>query len=178
MSVDLKSAIEVLKEFTSKKRERLEVILVGGLAMHYYGMKDRKTRDLDAEVHGNIEKLSAFLKQKNWIADIGEDISRWSVISLPADYKKKLIRVYENQKLKVSVLEPTHFVIAKLRRGTERDWQDALFVAKKYKIKKKEIQKASESSIKNSPADTSLFIFRKAISGFIKKLYNHHETEK
>lgn len=170
MSVKLENAIQVLRKFTRVSGESIQVILLGGLAMHYYGMKNRKTIDIDAEVHGNVEKLQSYLKQKKWLTDIGEDVSRWSVISLPPDYRKKLLPVYSNHLLKVSVLEPTYFVVAKLRRGTEEDWNDALFVAKRYQLKKSKIKQASEAAIQNSPKDTSLFIFRKTVDGFLKKL--------
>ncbi|MCL4478994.1 MAG: hypothetical protein M1381_07860 [Deltaproteobacteria bacterium] len=63
-----------------------------------------------------------------------------------------------------------HFVIAKLRRATEVDIQDALFVAKKYKLKKEELRHISDIAIKNSPKDTSLFIFGKTVEHFLKKL--------
>lgn len=50
------------------------------------------------------------------------------------------------------------------------DIQDALFVAKKYKLKKEELRHISDIAIKNSPKDTSLFIFGKTVEHFLKKL--------
>jgi hypothetical protein len=57
-----------------------------------------------------------------------------------------------------------------LRRFTEEDIGDAVFVARRYKIGAKEIEKKSEEAIKNSPKDTALFIFRRNIAVFISKI--------
>ena len=57
-----------------------------------------------------------------------------------------------------------------MRRFTEEDIGDAVFVARKYKIGADEIEKKAEESIRNSPKDTALFIFRKNIAIFISKI--------
>ncbi len=168
MYLNLKKIVKVLREFTEKERAPLEVIILGGIAMEYYGMKNRKTRDLDAEVKGNVEKLLSFLKRKGIPADIGEDISRWGVISMPPDYRERAILVEEDKNLKIKVLHPLHFVISKLRRGTELDWEDVYFVIKKYKLKKDELRNIAEIAIKNSPKDTSIFIFKKSLQNLLK----------
>lgn len=43
--LNLETILGILKEFTSKKKALLEVILVGGLSLHYYGMKEKATVD-------------------------------------------------------------------------------------------------------------------------------------
>lgn len=50
------------------------------------------------------------------------------------------------------------------------DVQDALFVAKKYKLMKEELSHIADLAIKNTPKDTSLFIFEKTVEHFLKKL--------
>ncbi len=170
MSVSLKRVIKILKEFVKKEKEPLEVIILGGLAMEYYGMKNRKTRDLDAEVKGNIENLINYLKSKGIPADVGEDISRWGIISMPPDYREKAIPVYEDKILKIKVLNPLHFVIAKLRRGTERDWEDIKFVIDRYNLKKDEIKNLAEFAISKSPKDTAIFVFKKSLEHLLKNL--------
>lgn len=71
---------------------------------------------------------------------------------------------------KQSADNPFDFIIAKLRRFTEEDIGDAIFVARRYKIEAEEIEKKAEESIRNSPKDTALFIFRKNIAIFISKI--------
>ena len=170
MSVHLKNIIKNLQEFTRKGHEHLEIIILGGIAMEYYGEKNRKTIDLDAEVKGNIEKLLLFLKKKKIPADIGEDIARWGIVSLPPNYRGKAVSIYKDDALIIKVLHPLHFVIAKLRRATETDEQDALFVARKYKLQKKELKLAAQLAIQNSPKDTALFVFERAVEHFLNIL--------
>ncbi len=55
--VDLNKLIALLKEYTSAARSPLRITLLGGLALQWYGMEDRATIDLDAEVKGDIEGL-------------------------------------------------------------------------------------------------------------------------
>jgi len=168
--IDLEKILELLKEFVWTRRERLEITLLGGLAVQYYGMENRATIDIDAEIIGDLEALFNFLKSKNIPADIGENISGWSVVSMPQGYRERVIEIYRDEFLTVNVLDPLDFIIAKLRRFTEEDIEDALFVAKKYNIKIEEIEKRAEEAIRNSPKDTVLFLFRKNINIFIALL--------
>jgi hypothetical protein len=168
MSINFKKIINLLKKYTDESNEPLEIIILGGLAMEYYGMKNRKTVDLDAEINGNIENLIGFFKKNKIPADIGEDISRWGTISMPPNYREKTITVYEDDKLKVKVLQPAYYVISKMRRGTNTDWSDIKYMIKKYKIKKSELKKLAEEAIRNSPKDTAIFIFKKQIEYMLK----------
>lgn len=170
-AINLEGVIVLLKKFAKETKNKLEIILVGGLALHYYGKKDKVTIDLDAEVTGNnIEMLFSFLKSKGIPAHISSNISRWSIIDMPANYTKRAIQIYNDKFLTVKVLDPVDFIIAKLRRFTEEDLGDALFVAKKFKIKPKNIRRSAEDAIKNSPRDTALLIFKKNIKIFLEKV--------
>ena len=167
--VELKRVIELLKEFTRADKNRLQVILLGGLALQYYGMKNRATVDIDAEVRGDIEGVFNFLRSNNIPADIGENVSGWSVVGMPPGYRERVVGVYRDELLQVNVLHPLDFVIAKLRRFTEEDIEDALFVVKKYNIRGEEIETLAETAIQNSPKDTALFVFRRNIDVFVSK---------
>ena len=168
--VKLKDVLELLKEFCRLEKRKLEVIVLGGLALHHYGMPGRATRDLDAEVAGDIESLTSFLKSRGVPCDLGEDVSRWSIVSLPSGYRKRAQKIYRDKLLVVKVLHPADFIIAKLRRFTEQDISDALFIAKKYKVSGRELAGARKDAISNSPKDTSLRTFDKNVSWFIEKL--------
>ncbi len=77
--------------------------------------------------------------------------------------------IYKDELLEVKVLHPLDFLIAKLRRLTEEDLQDALFLAEKYSkysISTDEIKEAAEQAVLNSPKDTALFQFRKNVEFF------------
>lgn len=163
----LERVIETLKEFTKANNADIELILIGGLALHYYGLKDRATIDIDAEVKGDIEGLFEFLKQKNIPSDMGEDIAGWSVVTMPPGYRERTIRIYKDEHLTVKVLHPLDFVVAKLRRATEEDLEDAAFVVKQFGLGPEEIKEAAERVIKASPKDTALFVFRKNVDLFV-----------
>lgn len=168
--LNLEAIINILKEFVADRNTSLEVILVGELSLHYYGMKDRATVDIDAEAKGDVDGLINFLKKKNIPSDIGENISHWSVVSMPSGYRERAISIYSDELLRVKVLHPADFIIAKLRRFTEEDLEDAIFVAKKFNVTPDDIKKTAEDAIKNSPRDTVLLIFRKNVEIFVKKL--------
>ncbi|HCJ67759.1 MAG TPA: hypothetical protein DHV62_10725 [Elusimicrobia bacterium] len=168
--VNFKQIIALLEEFTLKTRNKLEVILAGGLAIQYYGMQKRATVDLDAEVKGDIENLISFLKSKGIPADLGENISRWSVIDLVPGYRKRALPLKKNKLLTVKVLSPIDIIISKLGRFTEQDIKDALFVTRKFRIKPQDIQNAADKAIANSPRDTVLFLFKKNIKIFLKEI--------
>lgn len=166
----LDSIIEIFKEFARGRDISLEVILVGGLSLHYYGLEDRYTIDVDAEVKGDIEELFRFLKARNIPSDMGENISNWSVVAMPPGYRERAIDIYNDKHLLVKVLHPLDFIIAKLRRFTDEDIEDALFVAKKFNISANEIKDNAEKAIENSPKDTALWIFRKNVEIFLERL--------
>lgn len=168
--LNLEDILNILKEFTIQRNSFLEIIFVGGLSLHYYGMKDRATVDIDAEVKGDVDELINFLKKKDILSDIGENISSWSVVSMPSGYRERAISIYSDDLLQVKVLHPVDFIIAKLRRFTEEDLEDAIFVAKKFNTAPDAIRKAAEDAIKNSPKDTALLIFKKNVEFFVKRL--------
>ena len=167
--VKLKSIIALLKEFSQGEKEKIEIILIGGLALHYYG-RDRMTIDVDGEVNTKTEELINFLRQKNIPADLGEDISKWSIISMPKGYRKRAMEVLKDRFLSVKVLSPVDFIVSKLRRFTEEDIADALFVARKFKLKKEAIKRMAQQALKDSPKDSAIFLFKQNVRIFLGKL--------
>lgn len=168
--LSLENIIGILKEFVREKDAALHIILVGGLALQHYGMKDRATIDIDAEVKGEIEELFNFLKLKGIPSDLGEDLSGWSVVAMPSGYRERAITIFNDGKLVIKVLHPLDFVIAKLRRAMEIDLDDAVFVVEKFGLTVEDIEKSAEEAIANSPKDTTVFLFRKNVEIFVKRL--------
>jgi len=168
--LNLEKIIELFKEFARENKNALEIILIGGLALHYYGLKERATVDVDAEVKGDVAGLFSFLKSKKILSDIGENISNWSVINMPHLYQERAITIYKDELLTVKVLHPLDFIIAKLRRFTDEDLEDALFVANKFNLRPADVKGAANSAIENSPVDTALFIFKKNVALFVAKI--------
>jgi len=168
--VDLERVFRILKEFTKGGRHPLKIILLGELALQYYGMEKRITVDLDAEVQGDLEDLFRYLKQNHIPADLSEDISGWSVIAMPPGYRNRAETIQRGDFLEVRVLTPVDFIIAKLRQFTEEDIKDAIFVSRKYGIKAVEVEQAADEAIQHSVKDTALFLFRKNVQLFLDAL--------
>jgi len=163
--------INLLKQFVIKKKEPLELILVGALALPFYGVEFRATYDLDAEVEtGNIEELYFFLKEKGFESDLSENIAGWSVIALPSGYRERSKIVYKDNLLTIKILSPEDFIIMKLRRGTNQDIKDALAVAKKQSVKIEILDKLYNKVLEESIKDTALFNFKKIYQAFVNLL--------
>lgn len=162
--------IPLLKEFTQTRKRPLQIILIGGLALHFYGRLNRITVDVDAEVKGDLEDLFHFLKAHHVPADLSENISGWSVIAMPSGYRERAMTVYQDSLLEIKVLSPIDFIIAKLRRFTEEDIEDALFVARKYGIHSEDLQQLTEQVIKSSIKDTALILFRNNVQQFLEMM--------
>lgn len=164
---DEEKIINLLKQFVLERKEPLELILVGALALPFYGVEFRATYDLDAEIEtGNLEELYYYLKSKGYESDLTENISGWSVISLPSGYRERSKVVYKDNLLTIRILSPEDFIIMKLRRGTNQDIEDALAVARKQKVKKENLDKLFKKVINESIKDTALFNFKKIYNLF------------
>jgi hypothetical protein len=87
------------------------------------------------------------------------------VISLPKGYRDRAITIYQDDQLKISVLNPYDFIIMKLRRGTEQDLEDCLNVALANQLSVEELDRYFENAISNSIKDTAILNFR--------LIYNH-----
>lgn len=87
------------------------------------------------------------------------------MISLPKGYRDRAITIYQDDQLKISVLNPYDFIIMKLRRGTEQDLEDCLNVALANQLSVEELDRYFENAISNSIKDTAILNFR--------LIYNH-----
>ena len=176
-NLEIETVKKILEEFVKDTGEQLELILIGGLALQLYGLEDRATIDIDAEVEkGDLFKLFHFLKEKGIPADLSENIAGWSVVSMPEGYRERAKIVLQENNLVIKILDPYDFVIAKLRRGTQEDFKDALFVAKRFNLNPEKILEYGELAIKNSIKDTALFNFKNRLDIFIKELKEEKQS--
>ena len=148
----------------------MDLLLIGGLALQAYGFADRATRDVDGEMAGDPEPLVTFLQEHQIPADLGEDLSRWSVVAMPPGYRERASVWLERSGLRLRLLHPTDFVIAKLRRGTELDLDDAAYVMRHFGVTLQAVEGAAASAIAASPKDTALFLFRTTIQAFCSRM--------
>lgn len=162
--------IALLRDYTKQSGASLDVLLVGALALHAYGYQDRVTRDVDAEVIGSIEGLTKYFRSHDVPADLTTNFSGWSVVAMPPGYRDRATDLVRESHLRVRLLAPIDFVIAKLRRGTDLDLEDAAFVARRYRLTSDQVHASAAAALAASPQDTALFLFRKTVDLFCKDL--------
>ena len=120
LNLDVVKAL--LSEYVTQQHQAVELILIGGLALQAYGVHDRVTIDVIGELVGELEPLLEFLRTRQVPADLGENISGWSVVAMPPGYRDRTSVWHEDGGLRIRLLHPVDFVIAKLRRGTDQDY--------------------------------------------------------
>jgi uncharacterized nucleotidyltransferase DUF6036 len=162
--------IALLTEYTRQTGIPLDVLLVGALALQAYGYQNRLTRDVDAEVAGSVEALAGFFHQRQIPADLTSNFSGWSIVAMPPGYRDRATDLVHHSNLRVRLLAPVDFVIAKLRRGTDLDLDDARFVTERFGITREQVRAAAEAALAASPQDTALFLFRKTVDLFCQSL--------
>jgi hypothetical protein len=162
--------IALLSEYTKQSGASLDVLLVGALALQAYGYEDRLTRDVDAEVEGSVEELAEFFNRHQVSADLTANFSGWSVVAMPPGYRDRASDLVNQSKLRVRLLAPIDFVIAKLRRGTDLDFDDATFIVKRFGLTVDQIRASAGAALAASPQDTALFLFRKTVDLFCQSL--------
>jgi len=156
----------LLHDFVRQNGTPIDLILIGALALEAYGVETRSTVDVDAEVQGPLEALRDFLDKAGIPSDLGANISGWSVISLPPGYRDRARLYHKGPGVTVRLLHPCDYVIAKLRRGTEDDLEDARKVARHFHVTETEIREAVAAATTASPADTALLLFHRLVDRF------------
>lgn len=167
----------LLSDYVRATSASIDLILIGGLALQAYGDRDRATSDVDGELIGDLAPLVQFLADHQVPADLGENISGWSVVAMPPGYRERTTTLIDRPGLRVRLLAPSDFIIAKLRRGTDLDLDDAISVAKRFQVTPAAVRTAAVAAIQASPQDTSLFIFRKTAELFCGRLAASSESQ-
>lgn len=162
--------IALLDEYVRHTGVSVDLLLVGGLALQAYGYTNRVTQDVDGELVGDLNSLVQFLQEHQVPADLGENMSGWSVVAMPPGYRDRVSVLLERPGLRLRLLHPIDFIVAKLRRGTDLDLDDADYVARRFRLTPAAIQAATDSAVAASPKDTALFLFRKTVETFCSRL--------
>lgn len=164
--ISINTVKELLREYARQSHQPVDLILIGGLALQAYGVSERVTVDVDGELAGMLQPLVDFLVAHQIPVDLGENISGWSIVAMPPGYRDRTSVWYEEGGLRIKLLHPVDFIIAKLRRGTDQDLDDAREMARRFQVTWAEIQAAAHAAIEASPKDTALFTFRKIVENF------------
>lgn len=169
-TITIDRLIELLARYVQETGASVDLLLIGALALPAYGIPDRATRDVDAEIAGPLDPLLHFLTTHHIPADLTQNFSGWSVVAMPPDYRERATDLVNQPNLRVRVLSPVDFIIAKLRRGLDLDFEDSLLVAQRYRISADAVQASAQAALAASPQDTALFLFRKTIDLFCQTL--------
>lgn len=169
-TLTLDQLIVLLTRYVAETGETLDLLLIGALALPAYGIADRATHDVDAEVAGPIGTLLNFLTREEVPADLTQNFSGWSIVAMPPGYRDRATILVDRPNLRIRVLTPIDFVLAKLRRGTDVDLEDALLVAQLHRISAENIRINAQAALTASPQDTALFLFRKTVELFCQNL--------
>lgn len=167
--------IELLTRYVADTDTPIDLLLVGALALHAYGVPIRVTLDVDAELQGPLMPLRDYLMSRNIPADLTQNFSGWSVVAMPPGYRDRAVALISQPRLRIRVLSPVDFVIAKLRRGTELDLDDAFLVARQHHLSTEIIQDSAREALAASSQDTALFLFQKTVDFFCKNLISSND---
>ncbi len=169
-TISSEQVIQILTEFVQESNQSLDILLVGAVALQAYGYHDRYTQDVDAEIAGPLIPLVKYLDALHIPADLTQDIGGWSVVAMPPGYKDRTSDLVKRENLRIRLLSPVDFIIAKLRRGTDLDHEDAAFVAKRFDVSASAVRDAASAAISASRQDTALFLFNKTVDLFCRNL--------
>lgn len=169
-TLTLDQLVSLLTRYVTETGDALDLLLIGALALPAYGIEGRATHDVDAEVAGPIGSLLDFLTSAQVPADLTQNFSGWSIVAMPPGYRDRATMLVDQPNLRIRVLAPLDFVLAKLRRGTDVDLEDALLVAQQHQIRAEDIRLNAQAALAASPEDTALFLFRKTVDLFCQSL--------
>lgn len=157
----VKPYIDKIEKFAKEKKEVIELLLVGGLAMSFYGIP-RYTVDIDAEIKCGEEtyfELFEYLKREDIAFNLGDNISGWGIVPMPDSYRERSKSVYSSDYLVLKVLDPVDFIFSKLMRGTEEDFNDAIDVIHRYGVTKNSL--IEREKLIQYPKDPETLFFKK-----------------
>ncbi|MBA3754049.1 MAG: hypothetical protein H0X01_07940 [Nitrospira sp.] len=162
--------IVLLEQFVRSTGQPVDLLLIGALAMQCYGARDRFTNDVDGELAGSLAPLVTFLANEGIPADLTQDISGWSVVAMPPGYRDRATDLLNHPNLRIRLLDPVDFVIAKLRRGIELYLDEAMYIVRRFQIPTSGIELSADAAIAASPQDTTLFLVQKTVELFCRQL--------
>lgn len=160
----------LLREYVDETGRAVDLVLIGGMAMQAYGHPSRATIDVDGELRNGVRSLKAFLSRHNIPANLGQSLSGWSVVAMPPGYRDRATVMIDEPGVRMSLLAPVDFIVAKLRRGTDEDLADAGWIAERFHVSACQVRAAADSALAASLEDTALFLFECTVDRFCQAL--------
>jgi hypothetical protein len=161
----------LIRAVESISRRPVNFILLGGLAMAWYG-SSRQTRDLDAEVSSLTRpQLTRLWKSLEFPADLSADVSHWGMVDLPPGYRNRAKTIRRRGRVTVRILSPLDLAMSKLRVMRDSDIRDARFLIRRFRITKLQLRRAMNRMIRISIPSTDLFFFQRFMEGFLNQRF-------
>lgn len=147
-------------------------ILVGGAAAVLEGGA-RPTDDVDFEVRFggsvSVEDPDAFAgavraaeRASGLAGQFTEDLAAWSPVALPP-YRAGTRRWKSFGPIAVRLLDPSVYIVTKLRRGAPHDFTDLLLVARAHRVRWRTVSLQCAAAVRASPRSTRLRAFVKRV---------------
>ena len=160
----------MLRQYADHTGHAVDLLLIGGLAMLAYGHPSRATIDVDGELPDHVRDLAEFLSRHHIPSNLGQSVSGWSIVAMPPGYRDRATVLSDEPGIRISLLAPVDFIIAKLRRGTDEDLTDAAWIAVRFHISAHLVHAASDAALAASLEDTALFLFQRTVDRFCTTL--------
>ena len=160
----------LLRAYVDETGHRIDLVLIGGMAMLAYGHLSRATIGVDGELREGVRSLKAFLSRHNIPANLGQSLSGWSVVAMPPRYRDRATIMIDEPGVRLSLLAPVDFIVSKLRRGTDEDLADATWIAERFHVTASQVRAAAEAALAASLEDTALFLFERTVDRFCQAL--------
>lgn len=160
----------VLRQYAEHTGHVVDLLLIGGLAMLAYGHPSRATIDVDGELPDHVRALAEFLSRHHIPSNLGQSLSGWSVVAMPPGYRDRATLLIDEPGVRIRLLAPVDFIIAKLRRGTDEDLTDAAWIAARFHISSPLVRAAADAALAASLEDTALFLFQRTVDRFCATL--------
>jgi len=156
----------MLRQYTVSTGHSVDLLLIGGLAMLAYGHPSRATIGVDGELCDHVRSLAEFLSRHHIPSNLGQSVSGWSVVAMPPGYRNRATVLIDEPGVRISLLAPVDFIIAKLRRGTDADLTDAAWIAARFHISANQVRASADAALAASLEDTALFLFQHTVDRF------------
>lgn len=156
----------LLRQYGDETGHAVDLLLIGGMAMLAYGHPSRATIDVDGELPDGVRPLAEFLSRHHIPSNLGQSLSGWSVVAMPPGYRDRASVVIDEPGVRVTLLAPVDYIIAKLRRGTEEDLADAAWIAARFHVSARHVRTAADAALAASLEDTALFLFEHTVDRF------------
>ena len=146
MSLDNTKLLDFLLEVDKEITRKVIVVAVGGTAMTLLKTK-ASTRDVDFTIPS--EFYDGFQNALKTVTH-GFEVQCWHdgavfITMLPEDYLKRSSLVKTKMKnIELRALDPIDIVVTKISRLNDRDIEDIESCIKKFRLKKKEIEKRAK----------------------------------